>query len=283
VADEERIVEGSVLVVGSGLRGLAAAKDMETLGYSVVLVSGPELDGAAGEQGSQCRERRAELTKQLGEQGIHIRPWPQVLELNGSPGSYEVVLRYRSEVSHVKAGAVILDLGELEGEVPPTAEAFHRGNLLGRILAQKSCEDSLVGVDSLRGPAIKETAGIFVLSPDRVEIPEEQVIMGMAAAARASAYLGQGVLSPRASAVTIDNELCRGCGDCVAICPYIEMRVRDDGMACAYVDRALCLGCGACIARCPTGAIKQALQSGEHIISTLEYLLEKATNAVEVR
>ena len=285
VVREERSVEGSVLVLGTGLCGLAAARDMTALGYSVALVSGPELDGARAGQGPESRENRACLMKQLEEQGIHARPWPQTLELNGSPGSYEVVLGYRSQVSHIRAGAVILDLQELDGGVPSAAGAISRESLLGRILAPKSCSNGLARADSayLRELTVKQTTGIFIMSLDGVETPEEQVIKGMAAAARASTYLSQGTLSLRATAVTIDAKLCRGCGDCTAICPYIEIRERNGGMACAYVDQALCLGCGACIACCPTGAITQSLQSSQQIVSTLETLLGRASSAVEAK
>ncbi len=82
-------------------------------------------------------------------------------------------------------------------------------------------------------------------------------------------------LRPRITAVNIDRQLCRGCGDCTAVCPYIEMKVSDSGAAYAAVDPILCLGCGACITSCPTGAITQPVQSDLSIISTLEALLAR--------
>ncbi len=103
----------------------------------------------------------------------------------------------------------------------------------------------------------------------------EQVIEGQATAARVARYLGQGVLKARVTAVNIDRQLCRGCGDCIAVCPYIEMKVSDSGTACAAVDPILCLGCGACITSCPTGAITQPVQSDSSIISTLEALSDR--------
>jgi len=284
-ASEGRPVTGSALVLGAGICGLAAARNLVAQEYSVAVVSGPEVDGASEQHGAEYLEGRDILLKQLEEQGVTIRPWPLVLELEGSPGSYEAVLKHRSQTSRIEAGAVILDLGELAGEVPREASAISRESRLGRILARKS--GSGAGADALsavlRQFSIKETDGIFIISPDGGDSPAEQVLKGAAAAARASAYLYQGTLIPRATAVTIDSKLCRGCGDCAAICPYIEMRERSGGMACAYVDRALCLGCGACIAHCPTGAITQPLQSDEQIGSTLEGLLGKVACAVEAR
>ena len=284
-ASEGRPVTGSALVLGAGIRGLAAARNLVAQDYSVAVVSGPELDGAREQHGAEYLEGRDGLLKQLEEQGITIRPWPQVLELEGWPGSYEVVLKYGSQTSRIGAGAVMLDLGELAGEVPREVSAISRESRLGRILVRKSGSGAAADAHSavLRQFSIKETGGIFIISPDGGESPEEQVLRGAAAAARASAYLYQGMLIPRATAVTIDSKLCRGCGDCAAICPYIEMRERSSGIACAYVDQALCLGCGACIAHCPTGAITQPLQSDEQIGSTLEALLGKVACAVEAR
>jgi heterodisulfide reductase subunit A-like polyferredoxin len=269
VIREERTVEGSAMILGTGLSSLAAARVLATQGYSVALVSSPE--SKSKNRSSQYLERKASLLEQLEKQGIPIMPWPQSLELNGSAGSYEAVLRYRSQTSHIKAGAVILDVRDIEAG----DSAIPKGSLLARILARKSCSDDAAAVDSatLRGFTIKETAGIFIISSNQVEPPEAQVIKGTSTAARASVYLAQSTLSIRATAVTINSKLCRGCGDCAAICPYIEMIVSNSGTACAYVDQALCLGCGACISRCPTGAIAQNIQSDRQITSTLEALL----------
>ena len=284
-ASEGRPVTGSALVLGAGICGLAAARNLVAQDYSVAIVSGPELDGAGEQHSPEYLEARDVLLKQLEEQGITLRPWPQVLELEGSPGSYEAVLKHRSQTSRIGAGAVILDLGELAGEVPREVSALSRESRLGRILARKSGSGAAADAHSavLRQFAIKETDGIFIISPDGGGSPEEQLIKGAAAAARASAYLYQGILIPRAIAVSIDSKLCRGCGDCAVICPFIEMRERSSGVACAYIDQALCLGCGACIAHCPTGAITQPLQSDEQISSTLEALLGKVACAVEAR
>jgi heterodisulfide reductase subunit A-like polyferredoxin len=262
-----------VLVLGAGLSGLAAASALASQGYSVALVSGPEPEKDTKKR-SKYLERKSSLVKQLEGQSIHIMPWPQDLELEGLAGDFEAVLKYREQTNHIRAGAVILDLGEIDEETLP-ANTIPKGSLLSRILTRKRCSVGTAAIDSalFREFTLKETAGIFTVSSDKAEQPEEQVIKGTATAARAAAYLAQGILSPRATAITIDSRLCRGCGDCAAICPYIEMKVESNGTACAHVDQALCLGCGACIARCPTGAIAQPVQSDKQITSTLEALL----------
>jgi len=280
---EERHLESSVLVLGAGLSGLAAASALASQGYSVALVSGPEPEKAAKKR-SKYQDRKASLLKQLEEQSIHVMPWPQDLKLEGLAGDFEAVLSYPSQANHIKAGAVILDPGEIGEETLP-ANTIPKGSLLSRIIDRKRCSMGTTNTDSalFREFTIKETAGIFIVSSDKAEPPEEQVIKGTAAAARAAAYLAQGILSPRATAITIDSKLCRGCGDCAAICPYIEMRVESSGTACAHVDQALCLGCGACIARCPTGAIAQPVQSDKQITSTLEALLGTTYSASGAR
>jgi heterodisulfide reductase subunit A-like polyferredoxin len=279
LSKEERPVESSALVLGTGLSGLAAASALVSQGFSIALVSGMETKSQK-KKSAKYIEMQANLQKQLENQGIRIMSWPQSLELSGSPGNYEAVLRYPSQTSHIKAGALITDLAAIDQEMLTAAKE----SLLSRILARKSSSNG-ANIDStaIREFTIKETAGIFIISLDGKEPPEEQVVKGTAAGARASAFLAQGMLSPRASAVIIDSKLCRGCGDCAAICPYIEMKVDSNGTACAYVDQALCLGCGACIARCPTGAIVQHSQSDKQIISALESLLKISYSVSGVR
>jgi heterodisulfide reductase subunit A-like polyferredoxin len=127
----------------------------------------------------------------------------------------------------------------------------------------------------LRQVAIRETAGVFVIAADADEPAEQQALKGAAVAARASVYLGQVALRPRGAAVVVNSKLCRGCGNCTAICSYVELEQRDSGIACARVDRALCLGCGACVAHCPTGAMSRPEESDGQIGSALEALLGK--------
>ncbi|MFH1087190.1 MAG: FAD-dependent oxidoreductase [Chloroflexota bacterium] len=281
-AIEERPVESGALVLGAGPGALAAATGLAAQGYSVTMVSGPE----AAESGKRrpAEGARARLPDGLKGQRVRVRAWPDVLEIGGSPGSYEAAVRGRSQTSRVRAGAMVLDISALAGKLPDVFTTVLRDGFLGRIIA-RACSSSpaVPNVAILRELSIKETAGVFIIPPGGDLSPEDQVIRGKAVAARASAYLSQGTVRPRASVVTIDAGLCRGCGDCTAACPYMELRQSADGLARAYVDPALCLGCGACIARCPTGAITQPIQSDSQISSLLETVLLKAANTGENR
>lgn len=56
---------------------------------------------------------------------------------------------------------------------------------------------------------------------------------------------------------TVEERMCRGCGDCVKVCPYDAIRVMTlpGGDIVARVFQEFCKGCGSCAAVCPTGAM----------------------------
>lgn len=62
------------------------------------------------------------------------------------------------------------------------------------------------------------------------------------------------------SRIVIADDLCRGCGLCVAFCPRNTLRLaarfnRDGLRPVEYVDPDLCVGCGTCATMCPHVAI----------------------------
>jgi len=74
----------------------------------------------------------------------------------------------------------------------------------------------------------------------------------------------------------VDEEVCRGCGQCVAICSYQAIEL-DPVKKVARVNEAVCEGCGACAVTCPSQAISHknwtARQFFEMIdINTAEYV-----------
>ncbi|TET44794.1 MAG: 4Fe-4S dicluster domain-containing protein [Dehalococcoidia bacterium] len=261
----------SVLIIGGGLVDITAAGALTSRGYQVELVA------------TQSSEQN-QLLEQLQEKDVIVKTWPDALQLEGSPGDYEVMLEYGSQVDRIPTGAVLVNMEELNKGASPLLNTTFNSGLLGRIMARTGSSGYLSGVgdDLLREITIKETGGIFLVPPDGAELPEDQVLHGLAVAARVSTYLDQASLSPRVMAVDIDSKLCRGCGDCADICPYIEMRKNANGTVYAYIDKTLCLGCGACIASCPAGAITQPLQSDKQIVHTLRSMLRRGQVLSEV-
>jgi heterodisulfide reductase subunit A-like polyferredoxin len=271
---EARPVSNSVLIIGTGLASLSAARNLAAQGYCLTFIS--ELEGFKSKKiSTEYREKADKLLNQLAKQGLKINPWPKSLVLNGGPGKYEAEVNYGSKVTRIEAGVVILDLINAK---PSSLDMLSNSNLISRVIARQHYSSRVSSLDStiIHSFTVRETAGIFIVVPAGSPNVEQQITMGEAAAARASAYLSQETFKPRSSSVVINAKLCRGCGDCVKLCPYIELKTHVQGVAYAYVDPALCFGCGACISVCPTGAITQPLQSEIGITAALEALLKKS-------
>jgi NADPH-dependent glutamate synthase beta subunit-like oxidoreductase/NAD-dependent dihydropyrimidine dehydrogenase PreA subunit len=253
VVPEARTLNPGVLVISTGEAGIETARILSLQGYSVTLVSKKE--------------------ESLVPQSSSVRqiPWPEQVELGGCPGSYEAALKSNSGITRVKAGALVFCLSE---------DYLSKGgllvdNFLGHLVSRTaSREEAKTAV--FRGITGPVTSGIFIIPDAGEQSIEEQTMSGAVFAGQVSIYLAQETVNPRASAVVIEPRLCRGCGDCAALCPYIEMKAgKQCGESRAYIDPAFCLGCGACIASCPTGAISQPSQSDREIIAGLEAVLGK--------
>jgi heterodisulfide reductase subunit A-like polyferredoxin len=281
---EDRPIEKRVLVLGAGLCGLVEAGNLADLGYPVSLISGPDSGTEAEGHGAEYLEQKKQLMKQLGEQGIPIEPWPEALDIDGLPGNYQLGLLNGARTQQIIAGAVIWNLHETSEQVCSSNSTITKQSLLGRLLGQKKNWQEPDSRDPypIRELTIGETTGIFLVSSKHEDSVEELIMQGKVAALRALSFLAQGTIRPRASSVIIDKKMCRGCGDCTAICPYIELKTCGNDSVSAFVDRALCLGCGACVAHCPTGAISQHVQSDEQIMSALEALLSGSDIVGEV-
>lgn len=80
----------------------------------------------------------------------------------------------------------------------------------------------------------------------------------------------EGYLPP----LSINKDICSGCGICVVSCPYsaIELRIQNES-AVAHLIAPLCRGCGVCDAACPSGAISIKLFEKEKILGQIEEFL----------
>ncbi len=276
---EPRAVASTALVIGAGLSGLAAARNMAVQGYGVTFISA--LDAVSlKKQSAEYRQSADKLLKEIMELDVQVNPWPQSLELNGAPGKYEAVVKYGDNTSKIEAGVVILDLHKAGKD---ELDVLANSNLISRVIARQHNMSRVSNLDAttVHSFTVRETAGIFMIAPAGEPSTAEQITLGEAAAARASTYLTQETFKPRSSSVVINKKLCRGCGDCVNLCPYIELQADSRGVSFASIDPALCFGCGACISVCPTGAISQPQQSETGITAALESLLKKAESGSE--
>ncbi|MDO4197779.1 MAG: 4Fe-4S binding protein [Erysipelotrichaceae bacterium] len=55
--------------------------------------------------------------------------------------------------------------------------------------------------------------------------------------------------------VTVNKDVCVGCGACTGVCPTGSLNLGDDGLCACNEDT--CVDCGACVATCPVEAISQ--------------------------
>ena len=97
------------------------------------------------------------------------------------------------------------------------------------------------------------TDGIFLCGSARFPANiREAVAQGLGAAARASIPLSKGSVEVEPIiSVLADEDACRGCGLCVALCPYgaLEVRQTEKGRK-VHVINVACKGCGICAATC---------------------------------
>ena len=56
--------------------------------------------------------------------------------------------------------------------------------------------------------------------------------------------------------IALSQEVCSGCGVCVAVCPYDALKlVKSDGGRATVMDIIKCKRCGLCVSACPSGAV----------------------------
>jgi len=51
--------------------------------------------------------------------------------------------------------------------------------------------------------------------------------------------------------VSIDSDLCTGCGGCIDMCPVIAVSMFNDVVS---IDQETCTECGTCVKLCPVNA-----------------------------
>ncbi len=121
-------------------------------------------------------------------------------------------------------------------------------------------------------PVESLTAGIFVAGAGQgpKDIPES-VAQGSGAAAKAIGLLAKEKLIHSPEVVSIDEEICGGCGVCVGMCPYAALSLNGAGVA--ECNEVLCEGCGTCVSACPTGAAQLKNMTDSQVREMIEVAL----------
>ena len=81
-------------------------------------------------------------------------------------------------------------------------------------------------------------------------------------------------LQPEIPQIEVNQDICSGCGICVAVCSYdaVKLEKSEEGLV-AVVDDLKCKRCGVCSAACPTDAITIQHFTTEQIMAEIEGIL----------
>jgi heterodisulfide reductase subunit A len=119
------------------------------------------------------------------------------------------------------------------------------------------------------GSADTHRPGVFFCNP-----ATDPTLAGMAAAARAAAWLGYEHPWPDVATYEVDPQRCRGCGDCEQVCEFGAIQLQGEGdVRVAWIDPLICRGDGTCAVRCPAGAIRTEHLTSMQMEAMLEALL----------
>jgi heterodisulfide reductase subunit A len=124
------------------------------------------------------------------------------------------------------------------------------------------------------------TDGVFMAGLAHYPKPiEETIAQAQAAGARAGALLSQDSLVTAGVIAQVNEEACRGCSLCVALCPFEALEIVEtrNGRKVHVIDVA-CKGCGVCAATCYRHAININAFTDEQMESQVKAFLCDATD-----
>jgi NADPH-dependent glutamate synthase beta subunit-like oxidoreductase/NAD-dependent dihydropyrimidine dehydrogenase PreA subunit len=183
-------------------------------------------------------------------QALRLRTTPH--QIRQTPNHFTVI----HGASRLWKGSALILVPRDTAEQAQINQAFGTAGRQPRALEEWGCADT-------------HRPGVFLCDPE-----VDTMIAGMAAAARAAAWLGQEHAWPETMAASVDADRCRGCGDCEGVCEFGAIQLQGEGDAMvAWIDPAICRGGGICAARCPAGAIMTGHPSSVQIEAMLEAIL----------
>lgn len=105
----------------------------------------------------------------------------------------------------------------------------------------------------------------------------ESLIQGSGAAAKVLGLFAHESITLDGLVAQVDPEICVGCGECVAVCPFQALELVGEGKARrARVVTAACKGCGICAGACPIGAVTAAGFTDEMLLAQIDEALAEA-------
>ncbi|HOC78379.1 MAG TPA: CoB--CoM heterodisulfide reductase iron-sulfur subunit A family protein [Methanofastidiosum sp.] len=129
-------------------------------------------------------------------------------------------------------------------------------------------------------PVESMTSGIFFAGAAQgpKDIPES-VSQAGAAASKVLSMFSSNMLHKEPLICEIDEDVCSGCGVCIALCPYgaleAEITTKEGKeVKRSKLNEALCQGCGTCSSACPSGAATMRNDETKNMFKMIEVILE---------
>jgi heterodisulfide reductase subunit A len=105
---------------------------------------------------------------------------------------------------------------------------------------------------------------------------EESIVQAFGAASRSLTFLKAGHVLSEPIVAVVDEGSCIGCGNCIDVCPYGAITLKEGGKRrqVAEVNPGLCKGCGTCPGACPSSSIQQLGFTDGQILAMIKALAD---------
>ncbi len=200
---------------------------------------------------------------------VHTFENSEVKRISGTLGEFQLSVQTGLDEQKIQVGAIIL--GEKSrSKIRYVQQEELPSRTVTAALQQKGLSGIpffAPGATSIKGLYLADAPGIYISKAKK----------GAAAAIIAAALMPRGPRQSKGFTVSIDENLCRGCGRCVDICPYRAITLQKNGIGGwhAVVDEGLCKGCGNCICNCPSNAADSPYRDQGFLEQSLEEILSQ--------
>jgi len=246
--DEQTLMTSKpgVFAGGDAVTGPNTVIDAIAAGHRAAHSIDRYLRGEAFEEETEPVIRERTLVSETFTPEHAVRHHPKKLPVDVRKTTFEEVELGLSEEEAIREAKRCLRCG-------PCAECIH---------CVSECQKRMIGISTEKGKELIMVHGL----PKDMKLTDEMRAM--------LTVDGKGVTEVKIEPIVsvVDEELCRGCGQCEEVCDYSAIKVieKEGGIKISHVDVTICKGCGTCASVCPTGAIHLRFFKSKDIEAELE-------------